>query len=316
MAVELVKPIGDFACPYWIFHAEEFDDVAGHIHAAGGVDARRDSKSDLSRSKGAATELRYFQQGFEAGIDGRSQAFQSQLGKDAILSGERHRVSDGRNRNHFHERLQQAGSIILRSSPFDQTLRDFEGHTRAAQRFAWIRAARLIGVDHGQRSRNALRARKVMVSDDQVHAQPAGCLRRSKGADPHVNADDQLDTGGGGLLDDVVAHVVAVADAVWNVEIGPAAAQLNRGLEDDDRGRTIHVVVAVNQNRFFVLDGSFDPIDRRLHASHQIRRMQVSKRGSEEALRRFGFADSAHHQQATDCGDELRVFQSESRLST
>ena len=116
-----------------------------------------------------------------------------------------------------------------------------------------------------------------MVGDDQVDAQPARRLRRSKGADAHIHADDELDAGSRGALDDVVAHVIAVADAVRNVEVGGAAAQLNRGLQDDDCGRAIHVVVAVDQDGFFVLDGGFDAINRRLHARHQVRRMQMSE---------------------------------------
>ena len=120
------------------------------------------------------------------------------------------------------------------------------------KRLAGISAARLIGIDHGQRGRNALRAGKMMVGDDQVHAQAACRFRRSKGADAHIHTDNELDAGSGGPLDDVVTHVIAIADAVRNMEIGGAAAQLNRGLEDDDCGGAIHVVIAINQDRFFV----------------------------------------------------------------
>ena len=61
MAVELVEPIGDFASANRILYAEEFDDVAGHVHAAGGVDARSDTKSDFPRSERPTTELCDFQ---------------------------------------------------------------------------------------------------------------------------------------------------------------------------------------------------------------------------------------------------------------
>ena len=69
-----------------------------------------------------------------------------------------------------------------------------------------------------------------MVGDDQVHAQPPGGFGRSEGADAHVHTDDEPDAGRGGLLDDVVAHVVAVANAVRNMKIGRAAAELDGGL--------------------------------------------------------------------------------------
>ena len=63
-----------------------------------------------------------------------------------------------------------------------------------------------------------------MVGDNQVHSQPPGSLGRSEGADTHIHTDDELDTGRGGSLDDVVTHVVAVADAVRNVKFSRAAA--------------------------------------------------------------------------------------------
>ena len=116
-----------------------------------------------------------------------------------------------------------------------------------------------------------------MVGDDQVHAQPPGGFGRSEGADAHVHADDEPDARGGGPLDDVVAHVVAVADAVRNVKFRGAAAELDGGLEDYDCGGAIDVVVAVDQDRFLVLDGGFDPVDGRLHAGHQVWRVQVSR---------------------------------------
>ena len=41
------------------------------------------------------------------GFTGERRAFQSQLGEDPVLSGERNGIGDGRDRHHFHERLQQ-----------------------------------------------------------------------------------------------------------------------------------------------------------------------------------------------------------------
>ena len=46
--IELVEFVRQFARPGFILHTEQFDDVAGHIHAAGGVDARSDTKSHFT----------------------------------------------------------------------------------------------------------------------------------------------------------------------------------------------------------------------------------------------------------------------------
>ena len=150
-----------------------------------------------------------------------------------------------------------------------------------------------------------------MVGDNQVHAQPPRSLGRSEGADSHVHADDQLDARGRGALDDIVAHVVTVADAVRNVKFRRAAAQFDRGLEDDDCGRAIHVVVAVDQDGFFVLDCGFDAINGRLHAGHQVGRMQMRKRGREETFGCVGFGDAAHDQQAGEGRGDLRDLSGE-----
>src|SRR6185312_13924843 len=120
---------------------------------------------------------------------------------------------------------------------------------RSAQLLARVSTTFLIGIDHRQCSRNALRARKVMVSDDQVHAQPPGGFGGRESPDAHVHADDEPDARRGRLLDDVVAHVVAVADAVRNMEFRRTAAELDGGLEDDDCGGAIDIVVAVDEDR-------------------------------------------------------------------
>ena len=49
------------------------------------------------------------------------------------------------------------------------------------------------------------------------------------------------------LLDHFVAHAVAFEDAVRHVILGLAAAQLDDGLEDDDGGGAVHVVVAIDK---------------------------------------------------------------------
>ena len=229
-------------------------------------------------------EFRDFEQCSESGIHRRSQTFQSQLGEDAVFSGQRNSIGDSGDRNHFHERLQQPRSIAFRNSALDQGLRQLESHARAAQFLARVPATLLIRIDHRQRRRNPLRTGKVMVGDDQVHAQPPGGFGGSESPDAHVHADDEPDTCRGRLLDDVVAHVVAVADAVRNMEFRRAAAQFNGGLEDYDCGGAIDIVVAVDQDRLFVLDGGFDPVNGRLHAGHEVRRVQMSKFGSQETF--------------------------------
>ncbi len=104
VAVELVKVIGDFASARRILRAEEFDNVASHIHAPGGVDARRDAECHFSRGQGSSAELGDFKQRLKPRIDRRAQSFQSQPGEDAIFAGEGNGIGDSRDGDDFHER--------------------------------------------------------------------------------------------------------------------------------------------------------------------------------------------------------------------
>ena len=179
-----------------------------------------------------------------------------------------------------------------------QSLRHFERHARAAQLLVGILAACLIRIHHGQRVRHAVGTGQVMVGHDQIDTQPLRRFCRREGANAHVDADDQANAGRGGALDHVVAHVVAFANAVRHVEIRRSSAEFDRRLQNDDGHRAVHVVVAVNQNRFFALDGGVDAIDGGAQAGHLFGRVQMGKGRGKEARGGFGIGDAAHDQQA------------------
>ena len=94
-----------------------------------------------------------------------------------------------------------------------------------------------------------------MVGDDEINAATRGGFGGGEGANAGIDADDEVDATRGGLLDDLVAHAVAFADAMRHVIFGLAAAQLDDGLEDDDGGSAIDIVVAVNEHGLVALDG-------------------------------------------------------------
>src|ERR1700722_13570465 len=69
VGVEMIEFRGEFAGSGRIFHAEEFDHVAGHVHAAGGVDSRSDAEAYFAgRGRTLGGNLRDFEQGLEPGI--------------------------------------------------------------------------------------------------------------------------------------------------------------------------------------------------------------------------------------------------------
>ena len=156
---------------------------------------------------------------------------------------------------------------------FQQRLRNFESHAGAAQFFAGIRASRLVRIQHRQRARQLAGFCQVMVGHDQVHAHAPRRFRRRKRADAGIHADDQPHPAGRRLLDNLVFHAVAIADAMRHMEAGGAAAQLDRGLQDDDGNGSIHVVVAVDHDFFAVGNRRPQSFHRRFHAQHGVGRM-------------------------------------------
>src|SRR5205807_4727558 len=115
---------------------------------------------------------------------------------------------------------------------------------------------------------NTIRTRKMMVRNNQVDPQAVRGFGGSKGTDAHIYADDEADPRRCGTLDDIVAQIIAFANAVGNMKVGAAAAELNGGLQNDDRHRAIDVVVAVDENGLFAFDGRCNTLYRDAQAAH------------------------------------------------
>ena len=224
LGVELVEFVGDLAGAGRVFHAEEFDHVAGNVHAAGGVDAGRNAESNFARSQWPAADLRNFEQRLQPRIYRGAQRFETEFGEYAILPGQWHGVRDGGDGDYFHERLQERGLISVSEAALHESLRQFEGNARAAQRFAGIFATWLIRIQHRQRGRHAVLAWEVVVGDDEVHAEAMRGLGGGEGTNAGVHADDEMNACGRGAFDHVAAKVVAFFDSMGNVEVSRAAA--------------------------------------------------------------------------------------------
>ncbi len=122
-----------------------------------------------------------------------------------------------------------------------------------------------------------------MIGDDEVDTGPARRFSSGEGANAHVHTDDQVHAVGGRALDDVFAHVVAFADAVGHMETGCAAREFNGCFENDDRGRAIDVIVAIDQHLFFALNGCFQAVEGRFHPGHLERIVQMIERRCQKA---------------------------------
>ena len=169
-----------------------------------------------------------------------------------------------------------------------------------------IFASGLVGIQNGQCLRNAfVRFGQMMVGDDEIHANAFGCVGGGEGANAGVDGDDQANPGFGGALDHVVLHAVALFDPVRDVELRGAAAEFDHGFQDDDGGGAVDVVVAVDEDVFFLGDGGLQALDGGLHAEHQVRRMQMRELRREKAIGLFRTDDTAGGQESRNDGGQL-----------
>ena len=206
------------------------------------------------------------------------QCVQSEFGEDAVFSGQRNRVGDRRNRNDFQKRRQQPRLISLGHAPFHQSLRQFESDASSAKALARILASRLIGIQHGQRAWHSIWPGQVMVGHDEIDAQPVCGFCGSEGTNTGIDADHEPNSLSRSLLNSVAAQIVAFFNAVGNVKIRAPATQLNRGFQDNDGGRAIHIVIAVNKDAFFALNRGVNPVHCSFHSGEQVWRVKMRQR--------------------------------------
>jgi hypothetical protein len=136
-----------------------------------------------------------------------------------------------------------------------------------------------------------------MIGDNEIHAQPLRGLRRREGANAHVHADDEANSRSGCALDHIVAQIVALTNTVRDMKIRRASAKFDGSLQDDDRHRSIHVVIAIDQDGFLAFDSGIQTVDGGAQASHQLGCMQVSERRSEEARSGVSICQAAANKQ-------------------
>ena len=104
LVVEAVEFFCELGCAGRVFCEEEFDDVAGDVHAAGGVDAWGEAEADFGGGGGAVYgDLRDLHEGAQAGLDGVAKFAQAQSGDDAVLAFERDGVGDGSDGDELEE---------------------------------------------------------------------------------------------------------------------------------------------------------------------------------------------------------------------
>jgi hypothetical protein len=158
VAIETLQLVGELGGAGSVTGAEQFNDVGGNVHAAGGVDAGREAEGDIEAGDrlGCRIELGCGEECAEACSDRLAQFAQAQGGDHAILATERNGIGDGGDGGHFEETWEQLVSGAMGVVTLEQGLREFERDGRAAERFLGIAAVVLIGIEDGQRNWNSI----------------------------------------------------------------------------------------------------------------------------------------------------------------
>src|SRR6202012_3367854 len=125
---------------------------------------------------------------------------------------------------------------------------------------AGVGAAGLVGIENGESAgqdgvRSGRGFGQVMIGDDEIEAEGFGGLCGGEGADASIDADDEADALRGCGFKNLIAHAVAFAKTVRDVETDFAAEHFNGCFEQDGGGGAVYVVVAVDEDRLAALDG-------------------------------------------------------------
>ena len=140
------------------------------------------------------------------------------------------------------------------------------------------------------------RPRLVMVGDDQIHAELAGHVggleRRDAAIDGDENARARLGQGAHRLA----VEAVAFLDPMGDIEIDLGAEQGQQLPEDGDAGDAVDVVVAVDGDLLFLLDGLAQAGDGRLDPRHMGRPDQLGQLRLQEHVALGGLRDPAIEQ--------------------
>ena len=110
----------------------------------------------------------------------------------------------------------------------------------------------------------------MMIGDDEINAQTSRRVGGCKSSNTGIYADNQPNSVRRGTLDDFVPHAITFADAMRHMEIGASAAKLDCGFQDHDGGRTVYVVVAINENLLFTSQSRGQTFDGSFHARHRV----------------------------------------------
>ena len=276
--VDAVELLGDRARPLDVGRQQQLEPRVGAVQPAGGVDPRREPEADRARVHPARVDARDLHQRLQPGLARRRERPQALAHQPPVLVHERHAVRHGGERDEVEVGVGGGG---VQPGRLQQRAREQVRDAGRAQLRARVAAdGRMDDRRVGQRP---VRARRVVVGDDDVQPRSARGRHLVDGRDRAVDGDEQLRPARGEPLDGRAREPVAVVDPARQVPVDVRAERPQRPHEHRGRAHAVDVVVAVDGDPRAALDAREDP--RRAVAQPAERVERMARPGGEERVR-------------------------------
>ena len=145
----------------------------------------------------------------------------------------------------------------------------------------------LFGVDNCEGRWDALFGRVVVVADNEIQAEGLGVKRFIVRADAAIHGDDQLYAVRFEIIQRVVIKAVAFVESIRDVALYFAIHCFKRLHEKRGGCDSVHIVVAVDGNRFMMFESMDDAVNCGAHACH-LKRIGVEVRLGFQVGKCFG----------------------------
>ena len=236
-------------------------------------------------------------------MHGIAQAREPEMGNHAVLPQQRDYVRNGSKGNDFQVGLHVA---VGEARP-EQRLDELEGYAHPAQVLLGIAAVRAARVQNGA-GWGQVMIRQVVVRNDAIDAQFPGATDHLVFANPCIHAEYDAILVCGSPLDDRHAHPVAVGHTMRDEGLDPGAERPKRGEQHHHGHGPVNVVVAVDQDLLLPGNGPPQSLDRRIHAGHEERVVELVEARVKKVVGRLRVFDPSQDQQTRHHGRYIQLL--------
>ena len=274
------------------------------LDASRSVDARPYLEDDVANVDFPVRQSADVDDGLQPDAGVAVELLQAVVGQDAVLAHDGH---DVRGDAHGHQVEQGDEVVELDAVAQREGLHELEAHAAARQVLVGVRVVLALGVQDGHGGRQHL-VGHVVVADDEVDALLAGIGNLVHGLDAAVQHDDELHARFHGVVHSFVRHPVAFVVAVGDVIVDVRIELLDKLVDQCHGSGTVHIIVSVNQNPFFLSHSLVQACHGHVHVLHQERVVQVGQLRAEEFPCGGSGLDAAFDEQLPQYGANAQLL--------